>query len=322
MTRHESSGGAVRLAIFKNRSVATTPEVEVLIAADAPVAIGVSGGKDSSAVAIATVEYLDRVGHKGPRILIHSDLGLMEWQASLPMCQILADRLGLELVVVRREKGGMMERWEQRWADNVARYASLSCVQLILPWSTPDMRFCTSELKTDIICRALSRRYGGLTILSVTGIRRQESSGRAKAPIAKPEPKLTSVTRVTQGVTWNPIIEWSIDDVFGLLRERGMPLHEAYTVYGTSRVSCFNCIMASDADLVAANKCVANHAGSRRVIRLETISTFGFKGNRWLGDLVPDLLTLEERVNLRKAKDAAAYRATAEGNDLLGSPAA
>ena len=43
------------------------------------------------------------------------------------------------------------------------------------------MRFCTSELKTAVICRELVKRFPGRQILSVTGIRRQESAGRAKA---------------------------------------------------------------------------------------------------------------------------------------------
>ena len=39
--------------------VAITPEIERALADHALVAIGVSGGKDSSAVAIRTFEYLD-----------------------------------------------------------------------------------------------------------------------------------------------------------------------------------------------------------------------------------------------------------------------
>lgn len=57
-------------------SVATTPEIDRLLNDGAPVAIGVSGGKDSSAVAFATVAHLDRIGHSGPRVLIHSDPGI------------------------------------------------------------------------------------------------------------------------------------------------------------------------------------------------------------------------------------------------------
>ena len=124
-------------------TVATTPEVEAMLARNAVVAIGVSG-KDSDACAIATSEYLDSIGHTGPRLLIHADLGSVEWRQSQQKCQELADTLGWELKTVARKAGGMMERWQTRWENNVERYNNLSCVKLILPWSTPSMRFCTS----------------------------------------------------------------------------------------------------------------------------------------------------------------------------------
>jgi 3'-phosphoadenosine 5'-phosphosulfate sulfotransferase (PAPS reductase)/FAD synthetase len=292
--------------------IASTPEVDALIGRNAPVAIGVSGGKDSSAVAIATIEGLDELAHMGPRVLVHADLGLTEWRASLPSCQHLAERLGTDLIVVRRAKGGMMERWEQRWRDNVDRYANLECVQLILPWSTPDMRFCTSELKTSPICSELSKRFAGETILSVTGIRRQESRGRAKAPVAKPQPKLASVTRKTSGLDWHPIIEWSRDTVLQFLRDRDFPLHEAYTRYGASRVSCAFCIMSAAADLRAAAGCHENRAIYRRMVDLEIRSTFAFQGSKWLGDIAPDLLECRALSALAEGKISGAARVRAE----------
>lgn len=81
---------------------------------ESPVAIGVSGGKDSSAVAARTAAFLKQIGHSGPVILIHSDLGQIEWRESLPTCQRLADKLNLELVIVRRTAGDMIARWRQR----------------------------------------------------------------------------------------------------------------------------------------------------------------------------------------------------------------
>lgn len=120
-----------------------TPEISALIATGSPVAIGVSGGKDSQAAALAVCDHLDRAGHTGPRLLVHSDLGSVEWRNSHPVCQDLADHLGLELVVLRRDKGGIMERWESRWQSSVARYQDLATVTLVPCWSTPSMRFCT-----------------------------------------------------------------------------------------------------------------------------------------------------------------------------------
>jgi len=290
--------------------VSTTPEVEAMLEAGAVVAIGVSGGKDSQATAIRLAQYLDKIGHTGPRLLIHSDLGVVEWQESLPVCERLAKRLGWELVVVRRTAGDLMDRWEKRWANNVKRYAELACVKLILPWSTPGMRFCTSELKTDIICRELTKRYPGQKILSVTGVRHDESTARAKMPIAQPQTKLSG--RGCQGLNWNPIIEWLTPEVYTYLAEQNEPLHEAYTRYGSTRVSCVFCIMGAIGDLRAASSCADNIEIYRRMVDLEIRSTFAFQGSRWLGDVAPELLSQEARAALAQAKVRAGERVKAE----------
>jgi 3'-phosphoadenosine 5'-phosphosulfate sulfotransferase (PAPS reductase)/FAD synthetase len=179
-----------------------------------------------------------------------------------------------------------VDRWRSRWESNIRRYAELSCVKLILPWSTA-MRFCTSELKTSIICRALVRRFPGQTILSATGIRRQESPNRAKAPVAKPQPKLASASWRTKGLDWHPILDWTTQQVFGYLEEKEVPLHEAYTQYGSSRVSCCFCILSSQNDLAAASSCAENQAVYRDLVALEAASTFQFQLGRWLGDVAP-----------------------------------
>jgi len=235
------------------------PAIVELLEKKTPVALGVSGGKDSTAMAFATTAYLDAIGHQGPRILIHSDLGRLEWKASLPMCQLLASRLGLELIVVRRQAGDLLDRWLVRWQNNCARYANLECVKLILPWSTAGMRFCTSELKTAIICRDLVERFAGCTIVSASGIRGQESPNRAKAPVFAPQLKLISKTFETCGFDWHPLLRWSLEEVLSYHQVCHFPLHEAYTLYGTSRVSCVFCILSSLADLLASSTCEENH---------------------------------------------------------------
>ena len=222
--------------------VAVTPEISAMLAADAAVAIGVSGGKDSQACAIRTTKYLDEIGHRGPRVLIHADLGAVEWRDSLPSCERLAAHLGLELIVVRRKAGDMLARWRKRWQNNVTRYRNLSCVRLILPWSTPSMRFCTSELKVAPIASALKGRFPAHPIINVSGIRRQESSKRRKMPVAAVEPKLQRANYA--GATWNPIIEWNLEAVLSQIRHSDQSLHEAYVRYGSTRVSCAFCIMS------------------------------------------------------------------------------
>lgn len=286
--------------------IATTPTIDNLLSNHAPVAIGVSGGKDSTAAAFATCEYLDQLGHTGPRVLIHSDLGRTEWRESLPQCERLAQRLGLELLVVRRPAGDMLDRWLTRWSNNVERYINLDCVKLILPWSTAAMRFCTSELKTAIICRELVKRFPGQTILSVSGVRREESDNRKHAPICKQQNKLTSVTHQTTGYDWSPLVEWTLDDVLNLHEEYEFPLHEAYRT--NTRVSCVFCILASHADLLASTTWPEHAELYRAMVDLEISSTFSFQDAGWLGDLAPRLLTDAQRAGLKEAKRRARER--------------
>jgi 3'-phosphoadenosine 5'-phosphosulfate sulfotransferase (PAPS reductase)/FAD synthetase len=293
-------------------SIAFSPQISQVLTESAPVAIGVSGGKDSSAVAIRTIEYLQEIGHIGPRVLIHADLGRIEWKESLPLCQRLADRLELELIVVRRKAGDPIGRWQQRWSNNKTRYAELSCVRLIMPWSSASARFCTSELKIAVICQNLAARFPGKTILSVSGIRRAESASRAQAPVAREQPRLLRKTTQTSGWNWHPILDWSLDEVFAFLRKRNFPLHEAYTIYGASRVSCQYCILGALPDLRAAASCAANHAAYRQLVALEAESTFPFQPNRWLADVAPWLLNDSDHEAAARAKQRAKQREDAE----------
>jgi 3'-phosphoadenosine 5'-phosphosulfate sulfotransferase (PAPS reductase)/FAD synthetase len=294
------------------REIASTPEVDALLKAGAPVAIGVSGGKDSCALAFALKAHIGGLEHSGPRLLIHSDLGRTEWKDSLPTCERLANATGMELVVVRRQAGDMLARWLTRWSNNVERYLNLSCVKLILPWSTPSMRFCTSELKVDVICGYLTRRFPGKTILSASGIRADESVQRRHAPIAKAQPKLLRISRGTTGLDWHPILGWCVEDVWAICREQGFALHEAYTRYGSSRVSCCFCILGSQRDLRAAAGCEDNQELYRLMVDLEIASTFAFQGGEWLGDVSPGLLAQEQRNLLPRAKSGALDREEAE----------
>ena len=289
--------------------VTQCPDVDALLARNAVVAIGTSGGKDSQACALAVQEHLDAIGHTGPRILIHSDLGLVEWKQSLPKCQEIANALGWDLHVVTRQAGDMMDRWLVRWKNNVARYANLESVKLILPWSTPQMRFCTSEFKSNLINSYLRKTFPGQNIVNVTGIRRQESAGRAKMPVSKSNPGCANKGGV--GITWNAIMDWDISEVFSIIERRGLELHEGYTKYGMQRISCVACIMASSADLQASVSCEDNHPAFREMVELELRSTFSFQSNKWLADVSPDVLGTElERIET--AKTSAAMREQAE----------
>jgi 3'-phosphoadenosine 5'-phosphosulfate sulfotransferase (PAPS reductase)/FAD synthetase len=291
--------------------IAVTDEIRAAAAAGAAFAFGLSGGKDGSAKLSAGCRALDERGHIGPRIAIHSDLGRTEHQESLDICRQVAEQVGVELMVVRRPAGDMLDRWLTRWSNNVERYANLACVKLILPWSTASMRFCTSELKTAIICRALTQRFPGQLIVSATGIRRDESPKRAQAWVSKPQKLLTRVSTGTRGLDWKGLLDWSLDDVWAEHRRAGLPVHPAYTKWGMSRVSCVFCILSSLDDMVKAATNPANTELYRLMVDLEIESTFSFHDRLWLAD-VPGPLTEAQREALPAAKARAARRQEAE----------
>ncbi len=291
-------------------NVAITPEISKLLAANAVVAIGVSGGKDSAACALAVNRFLKEIGHAGPQLLIHSDLGRVEWKDSLPSCQRLADKIGWELVTVRRQAGDMLARWQGRWSNNVARYRNLECVKLILPWSTPSMRFCTSELKVAVITSALKKRFPKQPIINVSGIRREESAKRKLMPVSAILNKLNREDY--PGLAWNAIIEWPIAAVLSEISSAGLQLHEAYRVFGSSRVSCVYCIMSSASDLRAAAGCADNHDIYREMVALEAESTYAFQGGKWLADAAPHLLSDDLLFRANAAKIKAQRREDAE----------
>jgi 3'-phosphoadenosine 5'-phosphosulfate sulfotransferase (PAPS reductase)/FAD synthetase len=292
-------------SISPTHVISVTPEISQLLEQGAAVAMGVSGGKDSQAAAMATFEHLDRIGHTGPRLLIHADLGSVEWADSFPTCQRLSERFGAELVIVRRKQGGLMERWESRWRSNIARYENLSTVTLVPCWSTPAMRFCTSELKTSKIHAELKRRFSRLPIISVTGVRRGESPQRARAEIFDHK----SGERIW---TWRPILDWSEAEVFSSLDFWGIEPHPAYRRFGLTRVSCRFCIMSSLPDLVAAAAQPEAHDLYRQMVGLECRSTFAFQSSRWLGDIAPHLLQPNIRDLLAMAKEKASRRREVE----------
>jgi 3'-phosphoadenosine 5'-phosphosulfate sulfotransferase (PAPS reductase)/FAD synthetase len=293
--------------------ITTDPHIDGMIDRGAPIVICVSGGKDSRLAAEQTVAYARGRNHTGSINLVYSDLGRVVWSDAQDQCRRLASRLGVELVIVRREAGGLMERWSKRWQDNMTRYQELSCVKVILPWSTPTMRFCTSELKTSIIQRWIRKTFQE-PVICVLGIRRDEGrsskSGRGAAPVFK-------IHDVDKGkmpagsIDWNPIVDVKTETVFQILRSSTEVMPSAYE-FGASRYSCAFCIMSSGPDLAAACRDPRNHDLYREQCELEIVSTFSFQSDQWLSDVAPDLLTEDQLARLALAKQKAVEREEVE----------
>jgi len=259
--------------------------------AGAALAISISGGKDSQAMALALAELHRTRGWRGEAFLITADLGRIEWPETHAQLQRIAELTGLRLVTVTRTDGrDMVDHWIARGETMAAKG------QQPRPWSGPGTaRFCTSDLKRDPIDMYL-RRFKH--VVCAVGIRAQESHTRAKQPVWEPRKRI--VTKTRQAFTWHPIFKWTLLDVlrqcghsWGELRDRqltyasgkteqalaGWNLHPAY-VFGNERLSCQFCVLGSVGDL--ANGARHNPELLEELIGIEDRFGFTFQADRSL----------------------------------------
>ncbi len=290
--------------------IALDDRVSAALQAGAYVVHNLSGGKDSGASALAVTDYLDSIGHpRERRLAIHADLGRAEWRETPVTVERQAQHIGAPLTVVRRKAGDMVARWEQRFERGLARYVDLRTYNLIGPWSSPSLRFCTSELKAQVIGPHLSRILRGETIVQVIGIRRQESANRRKAPVSKADHRYAKPGNKagTEMLLWHPLVDWTVEDVFAFHAQRKLTLHPAYGA-GCSRVSCAYCIMQSEDDAKAASNVAGNFDLYRHLVGIENRSTFSFWADRWLSSIAPSLLTPGEIARAELARTRAEER--------------
>lgn len=269
------------------RPLVTPEPIRAALEEGAALAISMSGGKDSLAMATALVEQVDREGWPGEVYAIHSDLGRMEWGgyesehhwlSTLGHVRSQAQRLGLPLVVVRREDRDLLGHIQARRE----RLAEQGRDQPF--WPSPASRYCTSDLKRAVIDKYLRRHD---FVVCAMGIRREESARRAKSMPCDIRQRITSTAKCYQGIEtveglirarqegrrvaldWNPIVEWSERDVWQAIGHSlpdlqarrqlwrlgleasaldGWLAHPAY-VLGNERLSCALCILGSPGDL-------------------------------------------------------------------------
>lgn len=201
-----------------------------------------SAGKDSQAMLTHVVELADAAGVERARIVVvHADLGRVEWQGARELAERQAAAYGLRFEVVRRERGDLLDQIEARG---------------MFPSSTA--RYCTSDQKTSQVAKLMTRlaaehRAAGDTasirILNCLGIRADESPARAKKAAFGPDTAATNGRRTVN--RWLPIFDWSTDEVWATIRRSGLPHHPAYDA-GMPRLSCVFCVLAGQKELVLA----------------------------------------------------------------------
>lgn len=201
---------------------------EPVLTGDLTCVMSVSGGKDSTACALALREA--SVSFR----MVFADT---EWEAPETYAHLdhLREKLG-EIHVVHGARGGMVD---------VARRKAGFPMRM--------GRWCTKDLKVYPI-----RKYHdavaeetGLDTVSVIGIRAAESDARAK--MAEWEDSDS-----WGGFVWRPILHWSVQDVLAIHHRHGVRVNELYQ-RGHSRVGCYPCIFANKEEI----RLIAKHSPER-----------------------------------------------------------
>lgn len=205
-------------------NVPITPEIQSLIDRGAVFVANHSGGKDSQAMFIA----LSRIIPAAQLVVVHADLGEVEWDGALEHIRATIGQVPLRVCRSRR-----------------------SLLQMIVDrgkFPSPQQRQCTSDLKRGPIEREIRQMKVPL-IVNCMGMRAQESPRRAKLPTFKYSARNSKAGR--EWYDWLPIHDVVVEQVFATIASAGQSPHWAYAA-GMSRFSCCFCIMSSKADLPTA----------------------------------------------------------------------
>lgn len=250
-----------------------------------------SAGKDSQAmldfvVELATfADVLDRV------VVVHCDLGRVEWTGTRDLAEKQASLYGVRFEVVTRPQGDLLTHVENRgqWPSSAARYCT-----------SDHKRGQVAKLMTQLAkeTREKTSTKRAARILNCMGLRAAESPARSKKVEFENDARATNSRRHVD--TWLPILTWSVDEVWARIRISGVPHHRAYDL-GMPRLSCCFCIMSGrDALLLAGEhnpELLAEH------VRIEKKIGHTFKSDLALAE-IQDALASGERAGTIRTWEA------------------
>jgi 3'-phosphoadenosine 5'-phosphosulfate sulfotransferase (PAPS reductase)/FAD synthetase len=215
-----------------------TPETPDLAGYDA-IIVNSSAGKDSQAALDVVAHAADQARVLHRVVVLHADLGDVEWPGVPQLAAVQAAHYGLRLAIRRREQNGLLDliRGRGRWPSSLARYCTSATKR------QPARRFMTEHV------RALGL-HRPARILNVLGLRAEESHHRAQqSPLAR-DAGASNLTR-RHVDTWLPIHTLTTGQVWQRIRASAVPHHSAYD-HGMRRLSCSICPLAARADIVRA----------------------------------------------------------------------
>lgn len=213
--------------------------------------ISSSAGKDSQAMTFYVAGLLRAQGLLDRGVVVHADLGRVEWPGTPELAAEHARLAGLRFMKVKRPQGDLLQH-----------------VEAMGKWPMPTQRYCTADHKRGQIYTAFTvladearerltheaavaghRFTRPIRILNCVGLRAEESPGRAKRPALSRDPKPSGRRKVVD--VWLPIQDWTTAQVLDACRASGAPMHPAYDA-GLPRASCVFCIYAPEAALQIA----------------------------------------------------------------------
>lgn len=247
------------------------PEVPDLASYDV-VLVNSSAGKDSQAMLDYVVELAGAAGVLDRVVVVHCDLGHVEWPGTKELAAEQAAHYGLRFEVRRREQSTLLEQVEARGM-----------------WPSARARYCTSDQKRSVVRKLITELVAELgldrqaRILNCLGLRGEESRARSRRPVLVRDDAASSGRRAVD--TWLPIHTWTEPEVWARIKASGVRHHWAYD-QGMRRLSCSLCVLASKDDLKCAIRLRPELAAE--YVELETRIGHDFRADTSMAQLVAE----------------------------------
>lgn len=261
------------ITVVEDPDTAPTPD----LSSYSTFVVGFSGGKDS----LACVLHLLDLGVPREKIeLWHHDVdgggeSFIDWPVSEDYCRKVAAALGIKFFLSYKDGGFRREMLRDKMPTARMVFETPDGVQtsggetkggkpkgstrLKFPQVSSDLtvRWCSAYLKVDVGAAALRSqpRFNRARTLMITGERADESTNRAVYRSLEPDrADLRKGKKARHIDRWRPVLHWSEQDVWEIIRRYRINPHPAYKM-GWGRVSCAGCIFGS-ADQFASLRAV------------------------------------------------------------------
>ena len=254
------------------------------------IVVSSSGGKDSQAMLHYVARLAREAGVSDRVVVLHCDLGRMEWPGTLELVREQAAHYGFEVEVTSRI--GRLSTGGKGYERGEVMGDLLHHVRRHGMWPGGNSRYCTSDHKrgpSEVMFTELARQWREDTgerrayrILDCMGMRAQESPKRAE----KPQFEVRKDNGNQRVDTWLPIQAWTVDRVWETIRSSGVRHHWAYDL-GMPRLSCVFCVFASRDALRIAGR--ANTPLLREYVAVEREIDHTFQKGRSLASVLEEI---------------------------------